>query len=149
MDGMFLDYYNLIDQPFGVTPDSRFLYFGATHREALASLAYGTHTDRGFLAMIAKPGMGKTSLLFYYLQSLSDKARTAFVFRTDCNSREFMRHILLDLGVDIPGTDLPAMHGALNRLLTCSQISRRRGKSSCWSSSPGNLSSPIAWRAPL
>jgi general secretion pathway protein A len=115
---MFLNYYNLIEQPFGVNPDPRFLYLGATHREALASLVYGTHTDRGFLAMIAKPGMGKTSLLFHYLQSLRDKARTAFVFRTDCNSREFIRHILLDLGIDVPGTDLPGMHDALNRLLT-------------------------------
>jgi type II secretory pathway predicted ATPase ExeA len=123
---MFLDYYKLAEQPFGVTPDSRFLYLGPTHREALASLTYGTQSNRGFLALIAKPGMGKTSLLYRYLSELGDKARTAFVFRTDCDSREFVRHVLLDLGMDMSGLDLPAMHDALNRLLMGEMRAGRR-----------------------
>ena len=114
---MLRDYYKFAEEPFGVTPDPRFLYFGAQHREALASLVYGTESNRGFLALIAKPGMGKTSLLFQYLENLRGKARTAFVFRTDCDSREFIRHVLLDLGIDAAGKDLPAMHEALNQIL--------------------------------
>jgi general secretion pathway protein A len=123
---MVLDFYNLAEQPFGVTPDSRFLYLGPQHREALASLVYGTESNRGFLALIAKPGMGKTSLLYHYLGYLRDKARTAFVFRTDCDSREFIRHVLIDLGMDVNGMDLPAMHDALNRLLTDEMRAGRR-----------------------
>jgi general secretion pathway protein A len=115
---MFLEYYKLTEQPFGVTPDSRFLYLGPKHREALASLVYGTESNRGFLALIARPGMGKTSLLYHYLSYLRGKARTAFIFRTDCDSREFIRHLLIDLGIDVAGMDLPAMHDSLNRLLT-------------------------------
>jgi general secretion pathway protein A len=114
---MLRDYYKFAEEPFGVTPDPRFLYFGAQHREALASLFYGTESNRGFLALIAKPGMGKTSLLYQYLENLRGKARTAFVFRTDCDSREFIRHVLLDLGIDAAGKDLPAMHEALNQIL--------------------------------
>lgn len=114
---MFLNYYGLTEHPFGVTPDPRCLYLGGEHREALASLVYGTETNRGFLALIAKPGMGKTSLLYHYLSSLRGKARTVFVFRTDCSSLEFLRHVLLDLGIDVTGMDLVAMHDSLNRLL--------------------------------
>jgi general secretion pathway protein A len=123
---MFLEYYKLTEQPFGVTPDSRFLYLGPKHREALASLVYGTESNRGFLALIAKPGMGKTSLLYHYLSYLREKARTAFIFRTDCDSREFIRHLLIDLGIDVAGMDLPAMHDALNRLLTEEMRAGRR-----------------------
>ncbi len=123
---MVLDFYKLAEQPFGVTPDSRFLYLGPKHREALASLVYGTECNRGFLALIAKPGMGKTSLLYHYLSYLRDKARTAFVFRTDCDSREFIRHLLIDLGIDVAGMDLPAMHEALNKLLTEEMRAGRR-----------------------
>jgi type II secretory pathway predicted ATPase ExeA len=123
---MLLDYYKLTEQPFGVTPDPRFLYLGPKHREALASLVYGTESNRGFLALIAKPGMGKTSLLYHYLAYLRDKARTAFVFRTDCDSREFIRHLLLDMGIDVAGMDLPAMHETLNRLLTDEMRAGRR-----------------------
>ena len=123
---MILEHFKLAEQPFGVTPDSRFLYLGPKHREALASLVYGTESNRGFLALIAKPGMGKTSLLYNYLSYLRDKARTAFVFRTDCDSREFIRHLLIDLGIDVAGMDLPAMHDALNHLLTEEMRAGRR-----------------------
>jgi type II secretory pathway predicted ATPase ExeA len=123
---MFLDHFGLIEQPFGVTPDPRFLHMGVKHREALASLLYGTDCNRGFLALIAEPGMGKTSLLYQYLEGLRNKARTAFVFQTDCDSRDFMRHILSDLDLDHTGKTLPAMQGMLNELLTAEMKTGRR-----------------------
>src|SRR5450755_890863 len=72
----FLDYYALNEQPFVVTPDPRFLYLGPKHQQALTALTYGTELNRGFLTLIAQPGMGKTSLLFQFLEGLRDKART-------------------------------------------------------------------------
>jgi type II secretory pathway predicted ATPase ExeA len=42
-----LDHYGLFEQPFGVTPDPRFLYFGPQQREALAALEFGTEARRG------------------------------------------------------------------------------------------------------
>jgi type II secretory pathway predicted ATPase ExeA len=117
VEKMFLEYYGLAEQPFGVTPDPRFLYLGSKHRQALAALDYGTNTGRGFLALVAKPGMGKTSLLFQYLEGLRDKARTALVFQTDGDSRDLMRYLLADLGLDGKGKDLPEMRSMLNEVL--------------------------------
>jgi general secretion pathway protein A len=114
---MFLEHYGLIEQPFGVTPDPRFLHLGPKHREAVASLVYGTESNRGFLALIAQPGMGKTSLLFQFLEYLRNRTRTAYIFQTDCDSREFLRYLLVDLGVDTAGKDLAGMHEALNQVL--------------------------------
>jgi general secretion pathway protein A len=124
---MFLDFYGLREQPFGVTPDPRFLYLSPTHREALASMFYGIDAERGFLALIAKPGMGKTNLLFHLLQQFRSKARTAFVFQTQCTSREFMRFLLLELGCEVNGEpDLVTMHEQFNRcLLQEAQAGRR------------------------
>ena len=48
--------------------DPRFLYLSAVHREALASLVYGIEAELGFLALIAKPGMGETTLKFHLLE---------------------------------------------------------------------------------
>lgn len=115
---MFLEFYGLREQPFGVTPNPRFLYLSPTHREALASLFYGIDAERGFLALIAKPGMGKTNLLFQLLQQFQSKARTAFLFQTQCTSREFMRFLLLELGCEVNGEqDLVSMHEQFNRIL--------------------------------
>src|ERR1700691_2424410 len=90
----FLEYFGLNEQPFGVTPDPRFLYLGPKHRQALTALSYGTELHRGFLTLIAKPGMGKTSLLFQYLGELRDKARTAFLFQTVGDARDLMCYLL-------------------------------------------------------
>jgi len=114
---MFLDFYNLKEQPFGVTPDPHFLYLSGSHREALASLFYGVETGRGLMALVAPPGMGKTTLLFRLLDHLQRSARTAFLFQTQCDSFGLMRYLLGDLGFDTRGQDFVTMHEHLNELL--------------------------------
>jgi general secretion pathway protein A len=114
---MFLDFYNLKEQPFPETPAPRHLYLSATHREALASLYYGIETGRGFLALIAEPGMGKTTLLFHLLEGLKGSARTAFLFQTQCNARGFLRCLLSDLGIEAEGMNLGSMHEQLKVVL--------------------------------
>jgi general secretion pathway protein A len=114
---MFLKFFGLREQPFGVTPDPRFLYLSPAHREALASLYYGIESGRGFLALIAKPGMGKTTLLFHLLEKFRTTARTAFLFQTQCTSREFMRFLLAELGYETGDHDFVRMHEEFNRHL--------------------------------
>ena len=114
---MYEKYYGLREQPFGVTPDPRFLYLSAAHREALASLYYGIEANRGFLGLIAKPGMGKTTILFHLLEKFRSTARTAFLFQTQCTSREFMRFLLAELGYEGDSQDFVRMHEEFNRRL--------------------------------
>jgi type II secretory pathway predicted ATPase ExeA len=114
---MFLHYYRLREQPFGVTPDPRYLYFSPTHREALASLVYGIEARRGFMVLVAEPGMGKTSLLFHLLQGLGSTAKTVLIFQTQCTPRDFLRGLLSDVGIEEPNDDLVRMQSKLNELL--------------------------------
>jgi general secretion pathway protein A len=114
---MFLSYYGLREQPFGVTPDPRFLYLSPAHREALASMVYGIEAGRGFIGLIAPPGMGKTTLLFHLLEKFRSSARTAFLFQTQCNSREFMRFLLAELGYECDDRDFVHMHEEFNKRL--------------------------------
>ena len=114
---MFLEFFGLREQPFGMTPDPAYLYASKTHSEALAALSQGIAENRGFFALIAQPGMGKTTLLYHLLEKLRDSSRTVLVFQTQCTSREFLEYILQELGVDIKGLGLVAMHGQLNEIL--------------------------------
>lgn len=114
---MFLEYYKLREQPFGVTPDPRYLYFSPGHREALATLFYGIETGRGFLSLIAEPGMGKTTLLFQLLKRWKGYVHSAFLFQTQCDSRELIRYLLEDLGVKNDADDVVRMHSELNEFL--------------------------------
>jgi general secretion pathway protein A len=123
---MFLDFYGLREQPFGVSPDPKYLYFSPGHREALASLFYGIETGRGFLALIAEPGMGKTSLLFQLLERLKGSIRSAFLFQTQCDSRELLRYLLEAFGINSQECDLVQLHSQLNQFLLAEAKGCRR-----------------------
>jgi general secretion pathway protein A len=123
---MFLDYYKLKEQPFGVTPDPRYLYLSPTHREALASLYYGVEADRGFMALIAQPGMGKTTLLLQLMERLRQSACVAFLFQTQCGSQEFLRYLLAEMGIETCGHDVVQMHKQLNDALVRLKHAGRR-----------------------
>jgi general secretion pathway protein A len=114
------------EQPFGVTPDPRFLYLSEAHKEALASLYYGIEANRGFIGLIAPPGMGKTTMLFHMLETFRTSARIAFLFQTHCNSREFMRLLLAELGCEEDTQDLVRMYDEFNtRLLKVAEEGNR------------------------
>ncbi len=98
---MLLQYFGFRRDPFGTAPDPGCLYLSHTHREAVASLEYGFLSNRGFTAMIAPPGMGKTTILFRFLEKFGELARTAFLFDVDsqCEPCEFVGKILRDIGI--------------------------------------------------
>lgn len=111
---MYMDIYGLREQPFGVTPNPRFLYFSAMHKAALTSLVNSVCERRGFSALIAKPGMGKTSLIMQLLFLLKDSARTAFLFQSHGSTKEFLAALLQDIEAPASSDDLADMQRALN-----------------------------------
>ena len=114
---MVLSHFKLREQPFGVTPDPRFLYSSSTHREALASLLYGLGCGLGFVALTAQPGMGKTTLLFEVLHKLPEPTKTVFLFQTVTTPAELFRAILVDLGATSIPENLVDMQTRLNEVL--------------------------------
>ena len=123
---MFLEFYGLKEQPFGVTPDPRFLCPSKTHCRAYNSLSRGLEAGCGLLALVAKPGMGKTTLVFQLLKRLSQTSRPIFLFHTQCNSHWFLRHILRCLGTDTTGLDAVGMLGRLNQLIVRERLAGRQ-----------------------
>lgn len=76
---MFLDHFQLRGNPFEVTADARYLYFGPDHRDAISALYLSILEGRGLAALIAGAGMGKTTLLRYLAARLKGKASVAFL----------------------------------------------------------------------
>ena len=60
---MYLNYYNLREKPFNISPDSRFLWLSEKHKEGLATLKYGILEEKGFLLLSGDIGTGKTLLI--------------------------------------------------------------------------------------
>jgi type II secretory pathway predicted ATPase ExeA len=121
-----LAFYGLTQQPFDLTPDPAYLYRSRVHREALTALSHGIENLRGFAALVAEPGMGKTTLLNKLMEDLRDSARIVFLFQTQCNSSELLRYLLTELGIEHGGMDIAAMHKALSQVLIEEMAQGRR-----------------------
>lgn len=123
---MIETFHRIRESPFGVNPDPRFFYLSRTHREAFSSLLYRTEMNSGFLAMVAQPGMGKTTLLFRLLQQLQSSTKTAFIFQTQCTSNELLRNLLAEFGHPIDTTDSVRIGQELKSILAAEARAGRR-----------------------
>ena len=121
---MYAKHFGFLEDPFGATPDPRYLYAGAEHAEALAALHYGLLERRGFLVLTARPGMGKTTLLHHLLERWKDKADTALVIRPPETREQMIWAVLDDLGLD-PAPDYAR---DCRRLRDLAIECRRRGR---------------------
>jgi N-acetylmuramoyl-L-alanine amidase len=126
VQSMFLDYYQLREQPFGAASGPANLYASHTYCQALESLGQSLLGDRGHLALIAEPGMGKSTLLYHLLEGLRETGRATFLFQSRCNSNLILQFLLSDLGVDSAGMDLAAMHNKLNEIWFAELLAGKR-----------------------
>jgi type II secretory pathway predicted ATPase ExeA len=71
--------------------------------------------------------MGKTTLLFRFLEEIRESARSAFLFDIDpqCEPREIVSYILRDIGI-VPGRDGAEMHEQLNSAVVAEARAGRR-----------------------
>jgi general secretion pathway protein A len=123
---MFETFFGFNHQPFGTTPDPRYLHWTRAHQEAMASLYYGIESGCGFMTLIASPGMGKTTLLFHLLERLKETSRTAYIFQTQCSSSEFLRCMMADLGWNASEQDLVTLYVKLYELLVADANAGKR-----------------------
>ena len=114
---LFYEPYGILENPFGVTPEPRYLYQSRSHAEARAALIIGIECGLGFQALIAPPGMGKTTILFDLLQRFNKVALTAFLFHNHGDSRDFLRDLISELGGETHDSDLACMQDTINCLL--------------------------------
>jgi type II secretory pathway predicted ATPase ExeA/outer membrane protein OmpA-like peptidoglycan-associated protein len=111
-------HFGVRENPFGGTPDPRFLFHSETHREALASLINGIDCEFGFQVLVAQPGMGKTTLLFNFLERFREDAHTAFLFQPQLEPHELLQSLLLELGVVSDDKSVRKLSEQINQLVS-------------------------------
>jgi general secretion pathway protein A len=114
---MYLDFFQLNEFPFNVTPDPRFLYFSDRHREACDSLLYGIEHRKGFIVLTGEVGCGKTTVCRFVLNRLPTNTHSALILNPSLTPSQLIRSILLDLGLEAKGQDKLVHIARLNRFL--------------------------------
>jgi general secretion pathway protein A len=125
---MYLDHFNLKERPFSITPDPRFLYMSARHREALAHLLYGLGEGGGFVQLTGEVGTGKTTICRCLLEQVPDDVDIAMVLNPKVTATELLATVCDELGIQYPADcrSIKTMVDILNHYLLDAHARGRR-----------------------
>ena len=125
---MYKSFFKLKNNPFGTSPDPRFMYMMPHTREALACLEYGISARKGFTVLTGEVGTGKTTLLRRALASFQGRrVATSFVFNPRLDTLDFLEFVLTDFGIIPTSRTKSGMLLQFNRWL----IERYRMEETC------------------
>lgn len=114
---MYLEYYGLKEAPFNITPNPRFLFFSAKHREAFNHLLYGVRERKGFVQLTGEVGAGKTTLCRALLEQLGDNFSTALILNPVLDADQLVKAIAMELDIKVKGLDRLETLAAINHFL--------------------------------
>lgn len=114
---MYLEYYGLREPPFSITPNPRFLFFSAKHREAFNHLLYGIRERKGFVQLTGEVGAGKTTLCRALLDQLGNNYSTALILNPPSDADSLLRDIAQEFGLEVQGRNRSELLGEFNAFL--------------------------------
>lgn len=115
---MYLKFFELVKEPFQITPDPSFLYLSQGHKEALASIIYGVEKSKGFVLIIGAVGVGKTTILRAYLEKAEKgKLRIIYLFNANISYSNLLKYIFKELGLVQESSEICDMVNQLHQTL--------------------------------
>ncbi len=113
---MYKEFYGLTEKPFSKTPDPRFLYLSAGHREALARLQYVLE-ERELALLTGDIGCGKTTISRALMDAVGNAYHFCFIINPRLSALELLRMIARHLGVAEPATAKDELLREINEAL--------------------------------
>ncbi len=117
---MYLDYYGLTEPPFDITPNPRFLFYSAKHREAFNHLLFGIKERKGFVQLTGEVGAGKTTLcraMLEELNALNGQYATALILNPVMSTEELVKAVAMEYGLPVNGLERLEALAVINQFL--------------------------------
>ena len=143
---MYLSHFGLREPPFSITPDPRFLYMSARHREALAHLVYGVGEHGGFVQLSGEVGTGKTSVCRCLLEQLPPHVDVALVLNPRLSPVELLATVCDELRIPYPGRDRERRRSSWTGSTAISSTPTAAAAARFSSSTRRRTSRPRCWR---
>lgn len=114
---MYLQHFNLREQPFSITPDPKFIFWSKQHEIASESLLFGIQHRKGFLLLTGEIGTGKTTLCRGLIQRLTMGTVTSIILNPLLTVGGLLCAINDDFGNSISSQHPQDQMAGLNRFL--------------------------------
>jgi len=99
---MYTEHFGLVELPFSISPDPRYLYLTPQHREALAKTQYIVNQKGGLAVIYGDIGHGKTTVArrLYHLFKDDPAIQTALLITPDLKTDSaLLRRVMAEFGV--------------------------------------------------
>jgi general secretion pathway protein A len=115
---MYERFFGFRERPFELTPDPRFLFLSAAHREALVTLTYAVTARKSLTVLSGEVGSGKTTMLRAAIAKCGDSVKCVRL-NSSLTSAEFTTFLArqFELG-DEAGVSKARCHEELQKRLT-------------------------------
>ena len=115
---MYESFYGYKERPFNVTPDARFFFPSAKHKEALDSLTYAVSQRLGFVVITGEIGAGKTTVCRTLLKRLPATTKVAVITNTLVSGPDLLSAVLDEFELPVKNREPRwKMIGRLNEFL--------------------------------
>jgi MSHA biogenesis protein MshM len=99
---MYLQHFALHELPFGLTPDTAFVFSTRAHQEALNTLLVAADSGEGFIKITGEVGTGKTLLCRRFLATLPADALSCYLPNPNHTPRTLLFALAEELGASLP-----------------------------------------------
>lgn len=98
---MYKGHFGLREMPFGITPDTSFVYACNAHQEALNTLLVASRNGEGFIKVTGEVGTGKTLLCRRFLATLGENFVSAYILNPELEPRTLLFALAEELHVNL------------------------------------------------
>lgn len=98
---MYLEYFGLLEAPFGITPDTSFTFLTRSHQEALNTLILALDGGEGFVKITGEVGTGKSHLCRRILKLQPEGSCSAYIPNPRISPSTLMLALAEELGVSV------------------------------------------------
>jgi len=101
---MYNTFYGFKENPFDITPNSRFLFWSQKHQTAFRHLLYGVQSRKGLVLLTGEVGTGKTTLLnalIEFFKSPESKAKIIYLAYSKFDVADLFRYIFSELKLQV------------------------------------------------
>ncbi|RLB05614.1 MAG: hypothetical protein DRG50_06970 [Deltaproteobacteria bacterium] len=97
---MYKEFYGLKENPFKLSPDLRYFFLSPRIKKVMDQLFYGLDQNMGFMLITGEVGVGKTSMLRFFISHLDDSVERAYLFNpTLASAEELLSFLIMDLKI--------------------------------------------------
>ena len=98
---MYTRYFGLIEKPFAIAPNPRYLYMSELHREAMAHLLYGISSEGCIILLTGDVGTGKTTVCRCLVDQLPETTDIAMILNPKLTIMDLFKTICEELKIPI------------------------------------------------